>query len=236
MKRNLLFHLYPKKGPIWSWHVEQLLKYQGAWNGRRIVVLALDHWTVGEEEARAALAPLNAEILVRQNDAELGETRHFIDALGMLESKDPEEVTFYAHGKGVSRESPEWKLILKWCEAMYILNLEQMDIIEKILARVSAVGAFRVRITHSGSPWSYAGTFFWIKHSTLFSRNWRDIERGRWGVEGYPGRHLEYEESAVLHHDVTQHRWLPGWLYGRDGSGVTDGHIRMWREELWRMA
>jgi hypothetical protein len=235
VKRNLLFHMYPKKGLVWPWHVEQLLRYQDAWNGRRIVILALDHWTISEQEARAALAPLNAEILVCQNNAELGETGHFIEALGMLQSKDPEEATFYAHSKGVSRETPEWRTIVKWCEAMYVLNLEQIGVIERLLARAAAVGAFRAQITHSGAPWCYAGTYFWLKHSTLFSRNWQDVAQGRWGVEGYPGRHIQYEESAVLHFDIVQHRWLPGWLYGRDGSGVTDGHIKMWREELWRM-
>jgi hypothetical protein len=234
VRRNLLFHLYPKRQTIWPWHVEQLLLHRGAWNGRRVMVLALDDWTVGEREAREALAPLDAEILVRQNDAELGEVKHFVEALGMLESKSADEATFYAHGKGVSRDGPMMPMIKLWCRAMYELCLERTDVIERILAIAAAAGAFRVQIPHSGATWCYAGTFFWLKHSTLFSRNWKDVEPGRWGVEGYPGRHLKFEESAALNQNPVDARWMPGWLYGRQGSGVTEAHLKAWKNHLWR--
>ena len=49
MRRNLLFYLYPRKGSIWPWHVEQLLKYRQAWNGRRIVTIAVDESTDTQE-------------------------------------------------------------------------------------------------------------------------------------------------------------------------------------------
>lgn len=235
MKRNLLFHLYPKRLTHWPWHVEQLLLHSKAWNGRRIIVLAMDDWTSSEREVRAALEPLRAEILVRPNVAELGETRHFIEALGMLASKDPDEATFYAHGKGVSRDGPQIPAIKMWCRAMYELCLEQPELIERILARAAAAGAFRVQIPHSGATWCFAGTYFWLKHSALFSRNWRDIDRGRWGVEGYPGRHLKYEEAVALNRDVVEPRWVPDWLYARQGSGVTEAHLKAWKNDLWRI-
>ena len=234
MKRNLLFYLYPKRKTIWPWHVEQLLKYQAAWNGRRIVVLALDDWTVDPCEVVAALAPLEAQVLLRGNDRELGETRHFIDALAALQSEDPEEMTFYAHAKGVSRDGPDLPPIKMWCRAMYELNLERPEVIERILTNAAAVGAFRLQIRHSGAPWCYAGTYFWLKHSALFSRNWMDIEPCRYGVEGYPGRHLKFEESAGLNKIPANPTWVPSWLYGREGSGVTERMIQEWKETLWR--
>lgn len=235
MKRNLLFHLYPKRQTHWLWHVEQLLLHSKAWNGRRIVVLVMDDWTVDEKVVCAALAPLGAEILLRQNDAELGETKHFIEGLGMLESQDPDEATFYAHGKGVSRDGPDIPAIMMWCRAMYELNLEQIGVIEGILARAAAVGAFRVQIPHSGSNWCFAGTYFWLKHSTLFSRKWKDIANGRYGVEGYPGRHLKYEESETLNRNVVEQRYVPSWLYARQGSGVTEANLKEWKDNLWRI-
>jgi len=235
VKRNLLFHLYPKRQTHWAWHVEQLLLHEKAWNGRRIIVLAVDDWTSSEQEVRAALEPLRAEILVRQNDAELGETKYFIEALGMLESQDPDEATFYAHGKGVSRDGPMIPVIKMWCRAMYELCLEQPVVIERILTRAAAVGAFRVQIPHSGSNWCFAGTYFWLKHSVLFSRKWKDIASGRYGVEGYPGRHLKYEESEALNQNPVESIWIPSWLYGRQGSGVTDAHLKAWKNDLWRI-
>jgi hypothetical protein len=235
VKRNLLFHLYPKRQTHWPWHVEQLLLYEKAWNGRRIIVLVMDDWTSDEQEVRAALAPLRAEILVRRNDAELGETKHFLEGLGMLESQDSNEATFYAHGKGVSRDGPQVPSIMMWCRAMYELNLGQVGVIERILARAAAVGAFRVEIPHSGSTWCFAGTYFWLKHSALFSRKWKDIACGRYGVEGYPGRHFKYSESEGLNRNPVEPRWVPDWLYGRHGSGVTESHLKAWMNDLWRI-
>jgi hypothetical protein len=236
VKRNLLFHMYAKRKTHWAWHVEKLLEHSKAWNGRRIVGVVVDDWTESEDTIRRALEPLGAEIMVRRNDAELGETKHFVEMLGMLESLDPQEATFYAHTKGVSREGPELPAIKMWCRAMYDLCLSRPDVIEKLLETAAAAGAFRVQIPHSGSTWCYAGTFFWLKHSTLFSnKNWKDVEPGRWGVEGYPGRHLKFEDSIVLNRDVIDGRHLPNWLYGREGSGVTESHLKMWMENLWRM-
>lgn len=232
MKRNLLYHLYPKRLSYWRWHVEQLIAHASAWNGRRIIVLVLDHWTVDEKEAIDALAPLNAEVLVRPNNAELGETTYFVETFKLLKSLDPEEATFYAHGKGVSREGGPLDPIKQWSKAMYVLNLGRIDIVEKKLATHSTIGAFRVQMPHSGSTWSFAGTFFWLKHSTIFSRNWSDIERGRWGVEGYPGRHLKFEESYAVTPMSEHQRYLPDWLYGSKGTGVLDPHIKQWQEWL----
>lgn len=236
MKRNLLFHLYAKKQTMWPWHVEKLIQYSKAWNGRRIAIVVMDDWTEDEETIRRALAPLGMEVLIRRNDPEFGETKHFIETLGLLKSLDPQEATFYCHSKGVSRDGPLIPAITMWCRAMYALCLDRPELIEKLLQTAQAAGAFRVRIPHSGSTWCYAGTFFWLKHSTLFSKEkWTEIAGGKWGVEGYPGLHLKFDDTVAMNRDVVEPRWLPDWLYGRNGSGVTEGHLKVWMDELWRM-
>jgi len=231
MIRNLLFHLYPKRNSFWRWHVEQLLKFQDVWTGKRLVCVVLDDHTVSSGEVSAALEALDCVTFFRRNNADLGEVAHFIRLLTFLESRDPNEATFYAHGKGVSRDSM-LDGIRMWSRSMYELNLTFPELIDRRLETAAAVGAFRVQIPHSGAKWCFAGTFFWLKHSELFSRKWRDIEPSRWGVEGYPGRHLRFEESSGLTTHTMTDRELPEWLYGRNSPGVTETHLKQWMEKL----
>lgn len=222
MKRNLLYYLYPRRDSIWRWHVQQLIRYQSAFNGRKIVIIALDQYTLNPNKVAPTLAPLGAEIIVVHNDPALGETRHFLEKLAMLESKDPEEATFYAHAKGVTQSGAWLHGAMSWSKAMYTLNLENIPAVERALSVYAAVGCFRHFLPHAGSRWCYGGTFFWLKHSTLFSRNWRSIEQSRFGVEGYPGKHLRWGEMRGFTPDNVG----PVWLYN---GGVTDSYIEQWK-------
>lgn len=222
MKRNLLFYLYPKKWSIWPWHIETLLRYKDVWNGRKILIIAEDNNTASTNKLLPVIAPLGAEMYRVPNHPHLGETRHFIDMLGLLESLNPDEATFYAHSKAVTRTGPWLAGATMWAKAMYTLNLGNTAAVERMLTLHSAVGCFRHFLPHAGSHWCYAGTYFWLKHSTLFSRPWRSIEQSRFGVEGYPGRHLRWGEMGTFTPDNVG----PVWLYN---GGVTDGHIESWK-------
>ncbi len=224
MIRNLLFHMYPKKGSIWPWHVEQLLKYRDVWNGRKIITIALDDQTEDLKAVDSALAPLGAEIIIGKNDPALGETKFFIERLGLLESTNPDEATFYAHSKGVTRRKGLLAASKIWTQAMYTLNLESIPSVEAALARHGMVGCFRHQIKHGGSLRCYAGTFFWIRHKALFSRNWKRIRRNSiYGVEGYPGIHFKWGELGAF----TPDNLSPQWLYG---GGVTEELIVEWKK------
>ena len=232
MIRNLLFHCYPLKSnpSFWPWHVDQLLKYKSVWNGRRIVVLVLDHMTDLEPMVREKFAPLEAEIFVRLNHRHLHETTHFLEIFGKLESLREDEATFYAHAKGVSHQryqTPNVNLpgIERWCRALYQLNLSRPELVDRLLEKYAAVGAFRNVIKHADTTWLYSGTFFWIKHSVIFSRNWLDIFNERFGVEGYPGRHLKLDETFALPpEEITANLLYDGY--------VTDERILGWQKEL----
>lgn len=229
MIRNLLFHMYPKKGSIWPWHVERLLEYKDAWNGRKIVTIALDKESEGQKTVQDAIAPLGAEIFIGDNDPLLGETKFFIERLGLLESLNPDEATFYAHSKGVTRRKGLLAASKAWTKAMYTLNLESIQAVESALYRHGMVGCFRHAIKHGGSFRCYAGTFFWIRHRNLFSKNWRKIRRNSiYGVEGYPGLHFRWEELGAF----TPDNLSPQWLYG---GGVTDELILKWKK-YWNIS
>jgi hypothetical protein len=222
MKRNLIFYMYPVKGSNWRWHVERLLEYQHAWNGRRIVTVALGDATESRDVVAEALKQFDAEISFERNSGKLGETKFFVEALGMLRSENQGEATFYAHAKGVTRTPKEVKRISGWLKALYVLNLESIPAVERALDWHCAAGAFRHALQHAGSSRCFAGTFFWLKHSDLFSRDWRKINLSFYGVESYPGMHFKWDEL----YSWTPDNLGPTWLYE---GGVTEGLIEKWK-------
>ena len=198
MRRNLLFHLYPVKGSFWDWHLEQLRRFRKAFNGRKIVVVAEDRRSAPFAEVEKRLKGLDAEIVRVPNDPARGETRHFLEGLGRLESLDKDELTFYAHGKGVTHRGLKSLIMQSWSRSMYFMNLSSPATIERLLRNRSAAGCFRQELRHGGSRWHYSGTFFWFKHSALYARDWKRISSTKYGVEGYLGKHIPVEESVSL--------------------------------------
>lgn len=199
MRRNLLYFLYPLKGSIWTWNVEQLRPFLPSFNGRKIVCLAESGGTESLETVASSFGDPAVEFLRFQNDPERGEQVGFRPGLERLESRDPQEITFYGHGKGVSHWEPSVVTMMLWARAMYLLNLSHMDVIERIMAGHAAAGAFRMR-RHWPGPgnWFYSGAFFWLKHSETFSRDWWNVFYGRCGPEDYPGAHFKWEETFDL--------------------------------------
>jgi hypothetical protein len=213
MTRNLLFHCYPIRGTLWPWHVDRLREYRHVWNGRRIVILALDDRTAPEAELRDKLSPLEAEILVRRNNPALAETAYFLEGLGMLESRRSDEATFYAHAKGVTKNDFFREPVRRWTELLYRANLLFPGVIDRRLERFGTVGCLRWTHLPTDMPfrggWCWAGTFFWVRHDALFGRDWRRIDNKVYGVEDYPGWQFSTTESSCL----TREEVIPKDLY-----------------------
>lgn len=189
MRRNLLYYVYPVRDSIWRWNVEQLLARWPVFDGRRIVIVAVDGRTVPATEVRAAFSGRGAEFVERGNDRTMGETAAFIAALEGLASTSPDEATFYAHAKGVTRDGKTLENVRSWAAAMYAMNLDRPELVESALSTHDAAGCFLHDMDHAGSKWHYSGTFFWFRHEAVFSRpDWRRIEWSRSGVEGWIGR------------------------------------------------
>lgn len=198
MIRNLLFHCYPIRETIWPWHVDRLLERKSVWNGRRIVVLALDDKTDSEWVVRTKFGPLDAEIIVKKNKPKFGEQAYFIETLGLLKSLRNDEATFYAHAKGVTRNGPMFVPVQRWSELMYKANLDFPTLIERRLEKFATVGCLRWRHQNPRIGWCWAGTFFWVRHGALFNRSWRNIDPAIYGVEDYPGRQFKITEGSCL--------------------------------------
>jgi len=228
MKRNLYYYLYPLSGSFWDWHLSQLRRHAAAFNGKKVVVVARDRKTAPLAAVKRRLEGLGARVLCVPNDPARGETASFVEGLGRLRSLDPAEMTFYAHAKGVTHAGLKSLVMQTWSEAMYAMNLTHVRAVERLMADYSAVGCFRQEVPHGGSWWHYSGTFFWFNHAALFSRDWTKIDQGRYGVEGWLGRHVPVEDSFSL----TPHRHFAD-LYGR---GATRQESRRWLKALGRLA
>jgi len=203
MRRNLIYHIYPTchpwGGDMWRWNVDQLRKSYSQFD-RIVFSIALDEKTETEEEVRKHLNVKSAEFLIRANKP-TWETETLIEKLAMVQSIRNDEITFYGHTKGSSREPFYWENVKAWTGAMYLFNLGNQSVIDSILTTHSAVGCFQTDWPNlGGSNWHFAGNFWWVNNFALFwQRNWRDVEQTNLGAEGYIGRHIQKNEAVCLY-------------------------------------
>jgi len=193
MKKNLLYYMYPVDSPMLHFNIRKLSEVQDVFD-RKIIYAGLDENTISELEVKQLLELYgikDAELRIRENDPQLGDGAFFVNMLAEVKSTDPNEVSFFAHAKGVSpnRKNKVWEEST-WIERMYELNFTHMNRIESRLRLYPCVGAFKVgQHKHSvPAPWYYAGTFFWFNHKKVF-------ERKDWFIPGEPNR---YRAEAYL--------------------------------------
>jgi hypothetical protein len=196
--KNLLFYCYPVRGTVWSWHIPRLLEHRRVFTGRKLVAVAIDEKTENPSVVLRTFAPLEAEITFVENDEKKGETAHFVNLLGLLKSEKDDEATFYAHAKGVTRHGQELNGVLNWSWLMYEAALRFPALVEQKLREKAIVGSLRYDHVAPRKGWCYAGTFFWLKHSALFRRDWRRIDDTFYGVEDYPGVQFKPDEGYCL--------------------------------------
>lgn len=225
MKRHLYFFACAsekRNTKAWKFNIAQILNYWNVFNGRKLIMIATGEGLRPVAEVKGCFAGRDAEFLEVPNDPEKRETFSFIKGLSKFETKVPAEAVFYAHSKGVSY-APCTVLdsILRWCQAMYILNLGSIKLVDWALQRYATMGAFRQRMDLARSSWHYSGTFFWMRCADLFARDWQTLHRGHFGVEGYPGRIFKESESfdpseptppAVLYNRAPSPDTAKGWL------------------------
>lgn len=191
--------MYPIKDSLWTFHVEQLKRYLAVFNGRKVITVAVDDRSVTAAEVEAALGCSDITWRVVQNDPKLWETAAFPGMLELVENINPDEFTFYAHAKGVRR--PDWAIenARIWSGTMYFLNLSSEKMTDRILSEHDGLGCYRHQdLNFAGSDWHYSGTYFWFRNSVVFSKNWRDICPHLYGVEGWIGKHVDFNRSYCL--------------------------------------
>jgi len=201
VKRNLLYHVYPLRNPVWKWNVNRLNDFAHVFNGRVMIAVAVDEHTVPFKEAIAEFKFPSPEFVVVPNKPGMGESNVFKPLLAEIKSTDPEEITFYAHAKGVFRAKSlpvQTENIRAWTECMYSLNLSDPDLIERALRRYAAVGCFKRVGKHGGGAWHFGGTFLWFRHSDIFSGPWSQVADAYFGVEGWIGQQIPHQRGFCL--------------------------------------
>lgn len=226
VRRNLLMFIYPRVGDEWKRNIDLIKQRIHLFNGRRVFAVAVDNTTVWLNEVLAELKPLECEVMTFQNS--IGEVTAFSSLLESVESLDPDEITYYCHAKGVTKqETDSIQSIQRWTDAMHEVLLDGVDDVEEALTTHMFAGAFRStgkQFANLQVPfynWHYPGTFYWFRNCELFAQpNWNNVQQQYYGTEAWPGTQVPLSRGACLltdgvplaglyHAEQWQTRWQP---------------------------
>ncbi len=182
--RNLIYHVTPMGN--YEWNLEQISSRMHLFNGKKIAFVT-EGKGIDPIEKVEKLLP-GVQLFAKPNHRELRETATFIELLQLVKSTKANEITFYAHTKGVTRFAD--KAVKLWTEGLYHYNLDFItDVEERIFSWYPVVGAFKRygKFGHfpKDSKWHYSGTFFWVRNSSLFNKEWKKLHKTRYGTEAY---------------------------------------------------
>lgn len=233
--RNLLYHLWPVKGTMWRFNLEELQRRVDLFNGRRIITIVHDARAEDPEEVMACLEGQGCEFIVTDNDAS-GESRTFPQMLERVRSDDPDEITFYAHGKGVKYEPSVPPPVRRWTEVLYHTALDDWLRVSRQLQAFALAGPFkrlgRYKTHQELGDWHYCGTFFWFRHASVFARGELDVPAFYGGVEAWPGIHFRPEEAGSLFLDTPLDRRSRIPYEERFWRAVGDPALKAWHARV----
>lgn len=230
-RRNLIYHVWPVRGTTWKWNLDELKRRIDLFNGRRVIGVVCDQRSEEAEAVQAYLDGHGCEFVVMRND-QRGESATFGEMLERVASTDPDELSFYAHAKGVKYEPQLPRSVKRWAEVQYAVMLDDWSAVKDQLQRFAMTGIFRKHGRfanhHNLGDWHYSGTFFWMRHASVFARNWRDVPQFYGGVEAWPGMHFGRHETGCLLMDNL--RELP--YQDRFWAHKGDPAMKLWKSSL----
>jgi hypothetical protein len=212
--------------PEWLLNVEKLNTYAHVFTGRRIVILRTGEGIEDPEKVKAAFG-FDAEFILMPNSKGLQEVAGFLETLGSLKSLNPNEITFYAHTKGVKydKNDPKIPSIRVWRDAMYEGCLSDIERIDEALRTYACCGCFKQYAADDcmWGTWTFAGTFWWVNHAELFSSpEWQVIAPSIYGTEAYLGRVFPSEKAFCLVGEITEQKNLYRLLRAPRKPGLMD--------------
>jgi hypothetical protein len=206
--RNLIYHIWPRKGNgVWQWNVRQLIERIEQFDGVRSIGVVLDATTDSIEDVRAMFSGHRIDHwIVENNNPDYGEMVTIRQLLNTL-PKD-QGITFYAHSKGARYEHAE--LIKEWARIGYSASLDWPYWVASVLEEHPCAGPF-FRTDSTG--WYYSGTFFWFRNQDVFARPNAYPDGGnRWGVEMWLRNLFSREEAGRLIGNQVGHLYDPNAL------------------------
>jgi hypothetical protein len=203
-RRNLLYHIWPTRGSMWTWNLDQLKDRLDMFNGRRIVGIVHDDRSEPPERVKEYLDGHGFEFVINRND-DRGEAISFPPMMERIASTDPNEITFYGHAKGVKYEPDVPAPVKRWSEVQYRVALDDWSTVHTHLERFAMTGPFRMlgqfRAHRYLASWHYSGTYFWFRNAHVFSRSPLRIPQFYGGVETWPGMLFDQAETGCLFMD-----------------------------------
>jgi hypothetical protein len=188
-------HIYPRcDSDAWKWHLTKIGGYLDRFNGSKIIAAVIDEYC---DPGWKDLVPAGVDRISFVNDPRYRETITLGPLLELVRSGDSHEATFFCHSKGITRGGNP--LIQAWSELMYSACLDYIDSVKMILFMNPTVGAIRKvgeGFDGSWSDWHFTGSFYWLRHDELYSRNWRMMDFNWYGVESYPSIIFPLQNSA----------------------------------------
>jgi hypothetical protein len=235
MLRNLFYSVFATKhSDEWRLNIEKLSQYIDVFNARKIVVIRSDESTHDPVEVEKAFSAFEGvEFIHRRNNPVLGEVEGFIEDFGKLYSLRDDEMTFYAHTKGVRvrEEKDQSNPIRVWRNAMYWSCLNDVRYVESAMSAYACAGAFRKSEGCSKHRWHYAGNFWWVLHAPLFSApSWREIQNDKFGVEAYLPDVFPRDRSFCTHYEGGYDLYSPSTLLGCGTCGVSERSAAVWAD------
>lgn len=211
MIRSLIYHIAPIPGSSYKWNIEHLLHRWHVFNGLKLIAIATGADFDDPEEVKK-LFPNDSQLdfLIVENDPFIREAASFVPLLKEIRTRlrvmpqfqatEKQQLIFYGHTKGITRNSAAVKL---WTEMCYHYNLDSIKEIEdKFEQGYKAVGAFKrygaFPKMHPLSDWHYAGTFFWFLNEAL-PDDWKQaFIYNRYGVEQFLSLVFTKEEAYCI--------------------------------------
>lgn len=244
-KRNLMMHVFPvSNNEVWRWNVGQIAARQELFTGKRVVAVAtMSKGKRIHERPKAHISTESAEAVVREfencgmkidkfmffeNDSKLREVLTWVPMAKEVMSTDPNEITFSCHSKGVTHSMDS--VVVEWTRMQYEVCLDGIASVENALESYAMAGSFRrfgQFATSGNNRWHYSGTYYWFRHSNVFSRpDWSALDARFFGTESWPGKMFTADECACLFADNADDPYLKSSFQDRYRKEL----------ELWRAA
>jgi len=208
MKKNLIYFCYFKNSIIseyTKYNLALLKNYINIFDGEKIVKISVDNLDIDNSHLISLFDGFDVELV--KNHPENRESEYFIESINQISDKN--SITFYAHNKGGTSDNYHDDTIKYWLYSMYFFNLESNYLKEielNLETEKDFSGILRKEINCSPwvtSDWHYSGTFFWFNtHRILNNSNIHNFEKGRYGVEAFPGKMVSLDNSYCTFHSI----------------------------------
>lgn len=197
---------------VLDWQLERIQKILPQFTGVRKCAIAVPT-SKAEEKLFAKYSDvaerwnaMGVETFAVPNNTEMREGPAFVELLKMCPG-GADDIAFFGHSKGVTRGATD-KAIRWWTEVMMETVMENIAGAEYSLSTNGVTGSFKKYGEFNlpgNNVWHYSGSFFWMRLSDVFQRDWEFLHNFFASVEAWPGFQFKRGEAGCLFGDRVGH-------------------------------